>query len=350
MSSVITYKFRIKDATTAKRLNRMAGAVNYVWNYCNEVSLKALKRDGKWLSAYDLHSLTGGCSSELQIHAHTIQKICTEFATRRKQFKKAKLNWRSKKKSLGWIPFKANGIKLDGDSVVYCKKKFKLWLSRPVEGEIKEGSFNQDARGRWYVNLQCEVQDEVNPGFQQIGIDLGLKDCLTLSNGLKFSRENLTRKYEDRLAMAQRANKKKRVTAIHAKITNCRKDWAHKTTTEIAKTAKLICVGNVNSKKLAKTKLAKSIHDAGWHQIRSLLKYKAIRLGADYRDTNEMFSTVTCSTCGSRSGPSGLSALGVRRWSCSSCGAEHDRDVNAARNILIVGLGHQTPIKGIPRL
>jgi IS605 OrfB family transposase len=156
-------------------------------------------------------------------------------------------------------------------------------------------------------------------------------------------------KYQD-TAYTERANKMKRVKAIHAKIANCRKDWAHKTTTEIAKAANIICVGNVSSKKLAKTKLAKSIHDAGWHQIRSLLKYKAIRLGADYRDTNEMFSTVTCSVCGSRSGPSGLSALGVRRWSCSSCGTEHDRDVNAARNILIVGLGHQTPIKGIPRL
>ena len=350
MSSVITYKFRIKDGTTAKRLNRMAGAVNYVWNYCNETSFKAVRRDGKWLSAYDLHALTGGCGTELGIHAHTVQKVCTEYVTRRKQFKKAKLNWRSKKKSLGWIPFKANGIKITGDIAVYCKQRFRLWLSRPIEGEIKEGSFNQDARGRWYINFQCEVEDAVGCGVQQLGIDLGLKDHITISNGEKHSRLNLTKQYEDRLALAQRAGKKRLAKAIHAKIGNCRKDWAHKTTTKIAQSARIVCVGDVSSVKLAKTKFAKSIHDAGWHQIKSLLKYKAIRLGADYRDTNEKFSTVTCSVCGSRSGPSGLSGLGVRRWSCSSCGTEHDRDVNAARNILIVGLGHQTPIKGIPRL
>ena len=87
MSSHITYKFRIKDATTAKRLNRMADAVNFVWNYCNETSIKAVKRDGKWLSAYDLHSLTSGCGSELGLHAHSIQKICSEYVTRRAQFK-----------------------------------------------------------------------------------------------------------------------------------------------------------------------------------------------------------------------------------------------------------------------
>jgi putative transposase len=309
--------------------------------------MKQIKNRSKWLSAYDLHELTSGCSAELGIHAHTVQKVCTEYATRRKQFKKFKLNWRSKKKSLGWIPFKANGIKIVDDVAIYCKQRFKLWLSRPIEGTIKKGSFNQDSRGRWYINLQCEVEDSINPGSQNIGIDLGLKDQLTLSNGIKYHRENLTKAYEDRLAMAQRANKKRLAKAIHTKISNCRKDWAHKTTTEIVKTAKSLYVGDVASKKLAKTKLAKSVYDAGWRQIKSLLKYKSIRIGADYRDTNEKFSTVTCSVCGSRSGPSGLSGLGVRQWSCNSCGTGHDRDVNAARNILIVGLGHQTPLKGI---
>jgi len=350
MSSIITYKFRIKDATTAKRLNRMAGAVNYVWNYCNETSIKAVKRDGRWLSAYDLHKLTAGCSTELGLHAHTVQKICTEYATRRLQFKKLRLNWRSKKRSLGWIPFKANGVKVKDDTVIYCKQIFRIWKSREIAGEIKEGSFVQDARGRWYVCLQCEVAALVSQASGAVGIDPGLKDILTLSDGTKFSRENLTKKFEDRLAMAQRAGKKRLAKSIHAKIANIRKDWAHKTTTKIAETYQILCVGNVSSKKLAKTKLAKSIHDAGWHQIKSLLKYKAKRLGGDFRETNESYSTVTCSCCGKRTGPQGLRQLGVRRWSCSCCGTEHDRDVNASRNILIVGLGHQTPIKGIPRL
>ena len=162
MSSIITYKFRIKDATTAKRLNRMAGAVNFVWNYCNETSVKAVKYDRKWLSAYDLHKLTAECSSELGLHSHTIQKICTEYATRRLQFRKLRLNWRSKKRSLGWIPFKSNGIKIKGDKLVYCKQTFRFWKSREIDGKVKEGSFVQDARGRWHVCLQCEVEDKVS--------------------------------------------------------------------------------------------------------------------------------------------------------------------------------------------
>ena len=155
--SMLTYRYRIKDSTSSTHLGRMAGAINYVWNFCNEVSLLAFRRDKTFLSAYDLHKLTAGTSKDLRLSADTIQQVCTEYVTRRKQFKKIKLKWRSKKRSLGWIPFKAAYMKLEGDTVTYCGHRFRLWLSRPIEGTVKTGSFTQDARGRWYVNLQCEV-------------------------------------------------------------------------------------------------------------------------------------------------------------------------------------------------
>jgi putative transposase len=161
--SIITFQYRIKDSIAGKHLLKMAHAVNRVWNYCNEVSMFALKRDHRDLSAYDLHKLTAHTASELGLHAHTIQKVCTEYATRRKQYRKRRLAWRLKRRSLGWIPFKANGIRLAGDSVVYRGIPFRLWLSRPLEGTIREGSFTQDTRGRWYVNLQCEVVDLRSP-------------------------------------------------------------------------------------------------------------------------------------------------------------------------------------------
>ena len=141
----------------------MASAINYVWNYCNEVSLLAFRRDKTFLSAYDLHKLTAGTSKDLRLSADTIQQVCTEYVTRRRQFKKIKLKWRSRKRSLGWIPFKAAYIRLQGDSVTYRGHRFRLWLSRPVEGIIKTGSFTQDACGRWYVNVQCEVPDAAGP-------------------------------------------------------------------------------------------------------------------------------------------------------------------------------------------
>jgi len=95
-----------------------------------------------------------------------------------------------------------------------------------------------------------------------------------------------------------------------------------------------IAVGNVSASALAKTSMAKSVFDAGWYSFKQMLAYKSIRNGAWYEEVNESFTTVTCSACGSRSGPSGLEDLRIREWKCGECGSQHDRDTNAALNIL----------------
>ena len=349
--SILTYRYRIKDATAGAHLRQMAGAINYVWNYCNEVSLLAFRRDKTFLTAYDLHKLTAGTSKDLRLSADTIQQVCTEYVTRRKQFKKIKLKWRSRTRSLGWIPFKAAYIRLHDDTVTYCGHRFRLWLSRPMAGVVKTGSFTQDACGRWYLTLQCDVADAAEPvGHLDLGIDLGLKNHIACSDGVQYSRANLTRHYEEALAMAQRAHKTRRVKAIHARIAHVRKDWTHKATTAIARRAQVIVIGDVSSTTLIKTRFAKSTYDASWGLVRSQLHYKAIRLAGVCVDGNERFSSVTCSACGARSGPSGLRGLGVRTWVCTCCGVTHERDVNAARNILAFRRGRATPSKGIPVL
>ena len=347
--STLTYRYRIKDQTSRTYLLQTASAINYVWNYCNEVSLLAYRRDKTFLSAYDLHKLTAGTSKDLRLSADTIQQVCTEYVTRRRQCKKIKLKWRSKKRSLGWIPFKAAYIKLHDETVTYCGHRFRLWLSRPVAGVIKTGSFTQDARGRWYVHFQCDVPDAAEPvGQAEIGIDLGLTQQIACSDGVIYSRANLTRAHEHALAIAQRAHKKKRVKAIQAKIANTRADWTHKVTTAIARRATLIVIGDVSSTKLIKTPFAKSTYDAAWHSVRCQLTYKAIRLAGVCVSGRETFSSVTCSVCLHRTGPRGLRALGVREWVCSHCGSAHERDVNAARNILFAPrTGRGTPTKGI---
>ena len=346
--SIITFRYRIKDATSGKHLNSMAMSINYVWNYCQEVSLLAWRRDKISLSAYDLQKLTAGASKDLRLSADTIQQVCTEYVTRCKQFKKLKLKWRSKKRSLGWIPFKSANIKFRNNSVIYCGYCFRMWLSRPVNGVVKTGSFVEDARGRWYVTFQCEVEDIVELiGRLEIGVDLGLKHQITCSDGIQYARENLTKKHEDTLAMAQRAHKKKRVKSIHAKIQNVRIDWTHKATTDIVRRAKYIVIGDVSSSKLIKTPFAKSTYDASWYEIKRQLEYKAKMLAGVCVVVDEKFSTVTCSNCLERTGPSGLNGLKIRMWVCSNCGVKHDRDVNAAQNILAFRTGRGTPIKGI---
>jgi putative transposase len=216
-----------------------------------------------------------------------------------------------------------------------------------MSGVAKTGSFSQDARGRWYVNFQCEVEDAGTPlGDAEIGIDLGLKNTLACSDGTVYTRANITRRYAHALARAQQARKKKRVTALHAKSANSRTDFAHKPTTAIVNRASLVVVGNVSSPKLAGTRLAKSIYDAGWHQLRTMLAYKARRLGVVYTEINESGSSVPCAACLKRTGPRGLRALGVREWCCAACGAVHERDHNASLNIL--RWGRPTPCGNPP--
>jgi len=348
-SSMLTYRYRIKDATSGKHLQRLGYACNYVWNYCNEVTLLAWRRNKHTLSAFDLINLTAGAGQELGLHSETVSAICQDYAKSRRQAKKITLHWRSRKRSLGWIPFKTRFLKITGDSIRYLGRRFRFWLSRPIEGTMKTGSFTQDACGHWYVNFQCEVDDTGVPlGDAEIGIDLGLKNQLACSDmDEPYSRENLTRTHKAALRLAQRAHKKQRVKAIHGKIANTRKDWAHKTTTAIVNRARLIVVGNVSSTQLSKTRMAKSVHDAGWGQLRTLLEYKASRLGVPYCEVNESGSSVTCSACLSKTGPSGLSALGVRVWCCTNCGVAHNRDTNASHNILRRG---RATLPGIPLL
>lgn len=338
-SSVLTFRYRVKDSTSGKHLQRMGWAVNTVWNYCQEVSLLALQREKRWLTAYDLITLCAGASAELGISSETIAEVCREYVTRRRQFKARRLRWRSRKRSLGWIPLKMRFLKIKGDSIQYQKRRFRFWASRPIEGTPKTGSFSQDARGRWYLNVQCEVDAPGVPiGDTEIGIDLGLINQVTCSDQPEPNRrDNLTRCYAEALATAQRARHKKRTRAIHAKIAHARKDWTHKLSTAIVRRARLIVVGNVSSAKLAKTRFAKSVYDASWSDFKAQLAYKAMRLGVHYVEVNEAWSSATCADCFQRTGPRGLRALGVRVWQCSHCGSVHNRDLNAARVILRLG-------------
>lgn len=306
--------------------------------------MQYLDKQGKWLTDCELNALTKGCSSQFNINAQTVQAVGNMFISRRRQCKKRKLSWRSKSRSLGWIPFSGQSIKVENDLIIYKKVGFRFWKSREIDGTIKSGAFTQNSRDCWYASFTCEVSGISNiKSGNEVGIDLGLKTIATLSNGGTLNRNNITNAYATKLATAQRAKKKKQVTNIHTKIKNVRRDWNHKQTTKLINSFDRIIVGNVSSSKLKKTRMAKSVSDAGWADFKSMLAYKAIALGVEFKEVKENFSTVTCSTCFERTGPRGLSALGVREWICK-CGASHNRDVNAAINIL--RFGHESPIKG----
>ena len=238
------------------------------------------------------------------------------------QHKKRTLKWRGKR-SLGWVPFNTNPCHVQ-ESAHSCfrKQRYDVWLSRelPEGARIGAGSFNQDAKGNWYINCPVEAPEFArSEGTKSIGIDLGLKSLAVMSDGETVEAQKFYRNLEPKLAAAQRAKNKKRVKAIHAKIANRRKDHLHKLSARLVRENGAIFVGNVNAAGLAKTKMAKSVLDAGWSTFRTMLEYKAIRHQVLFAVVDERFTTQACSQCGSIEGPKGLRGLGIREWTCG-CG------------------------------
>ncbi len=345
-----TLKLRLKDKH-ASVLQQLARQVNFVWNYSNALCFQHLQKTGKFFSAYDLHHYTKGASKAgLDLHSQSIQAINEELCLRRQQFRKAKLRWRVSKgsrRSLGWIPFKASGIRDQNGQLKYGNQFFGLWDSYGLSSYvIKTGCFCEDARGRWYVCLVVESKSPVTKpeashltAENAVGIDLGLKDFAVLSNGEKIEAQRIYRQYEQKLGIAQRAKKKQRVKAIHAKIANLRKEFQHQSSRQLVNNHAAIFIGNVNAQGLAQTGLAKSVLDASWSTFRTILKYKCENAGVWFAEVNENYATQTCSCCGSRQdSPKGRAGLGIREWTCQPCGTRHGRDINAAKNILALGL------------
>ena len=336
-------RLRIKDKH-AKHLLEQSREVNQVWSYCNETSQRMLERERRFCTGYDLDKLTCGASKEgLSLHSQTVQAISAEYCTRRRQFKKVKLRWRvshGSRRSLGWIPVKASALSYRAGQVHYQSKALSLWDSFGLaDYQLRSGSFSEDSRGRWYLNVTVDVkQPAKTAGTSSVGIDLGLKGLAALSNGQTVEAKQFYRDLEPALAVAQRAGHKDRTKAIHAKISNRRKDFLHKLSTRLVKEHGAIFIGNVNAAGLAKTNIAKSVLNAGWSMFRTQLQYKGDSAGSWVREVNEAYSTQECSSCHARTGPKGLAGLAVRQWTCSVCQSDHDRNTNAAKNILVRGL------------
>ena len=134
-----TFQYRVKDSVSGKHLHAHAHSVDFVWNFCNNTQKHALQWRKKWPSGFDLSNLASGSSRELNLHSQTVQAVCEEYAQRRSDKKRPYLRYRGKK-HLGWIPFKASGIKLDATGFSYQKKHYKAWISR----DIPEGAIDQD--------------------------------------------------------------------------------------------------------------------------------------------------------------------------------------------------------------
>ena len=255
---------------------------------------------------------------------------------------------------------KSVNIWIEGDKIRLPKLGFvKMKNTRDPMGRIINVTVRRKASGHFFVSVL--VEEEVYPlpkTGSSVGIDLGLKEFAILSTGEKIENPRFYRVQEEKLAKAQRILKrrerrakargvdpetvknylkaKQKVAEIQEKIANQRKDFAQKLSTILVKNHDLICVEDLKAKNLLKNHcLAKSIQDAGWRLFVELLEYKCRWYGKELSRISQWFpSSQLCSSCGAHTGKKPLS---VREWSCPVCGKHHDRDVNAALNILREG-------------
>lgn len=350
---VRSYKFRLKDRRAAAHLTVRATAVNQVWNWCagHQRHLFDRYNAGRpsvlWPSAWDLEKLLKGSAQALDLSANSINLICARFVlSRGKRSRPVRFRASSgANRALGWVPFKGRYAKVEDNSVTFQGQRFRWFGSkrRKLPGPVRTGAFVEDSRGRWWVVFQVAVPVAVSAAAGRIGIDLGLHSLATTSDGEVVENVRAGRAWADKLAVAQRAGNKRRAKAIHAKIANIRKDHLHKASRALVRANGLIVVGDVSASKMVKTRMAKAVVDASWAAFKSMLRYKSQQAGAVFLEVNEAWTSRTCSACGiiPVSSPKGVGMLRVRAWVCDDCGASHDRDVNAARNILNLGLSAQ---------
>jgi len=338
-------------------LNSAAKEVNYVWNWANETSEKAIRRFSgppKWLSAYDLHALSAGSSALFnKIGAHTIQRVCAEYATRRKAIKAAKLSWRKStgsRRSLGWVPFRAETLLRRGNRFGFYGKSIRVFEFDRLDGhKFHDGCFAQDSCGDWWLCVPVDVETAASTApSETVGIDLGIKAIATTSDGASLHALSQL-EVERRVGQAQRRGHRKAAKRLNRSAKNQRANHLHKFSRQIVNQYQNIFIGDVSSSKLKKTRMGKSIDDSAWYKLKMQLQYKGQQAGRRVEIVNEAYTTRACSSCGCLSGPGGLRQLAVRSWRCSECGAEHDRDINAARNIARIGLRYQPPLAGTSR-
>lgn len=244
-----------------------------------------------------------------------------------------------------------------------------IW-SRIPGGVPKMVTVRRDACGHYFVSFMVEEAiKQAEPSTKSVGIDVGLKDVIVTSDGRKSGNPRHLRRYQRRLKRAQRRlsrkrkgsnrwqRQKRRVARIHARISDARQDFLHKQTTQLVREHGAIAIEDLNVKGLARTRLAKSMHDAALGELRRQLDYKCrwhgrVLLVADrFAPTSK-----TCSRCGAVQAEMPLQ---IRDWTCPDCGVVHDRDVNAAMNVLMFATagnsagsdargGRKTPSAGVP--
>lgn len=311
---------------------------------CNNYVNRILKTQYKWLKEPDKFALTNAVYNM----DFAYQKFFREH-TGYPKFKSKRDNRKSYTTNVTCnnieVYFNNNKIKLP--KLKYIRAK----VHREFIGKIKSATVSQTPSGKYFVSILVDAECEpMKTTGCAIGIDLGIKDLLITSSGDKYDNIRITKKYEDKLAKEQRklSHKMKgsknyekqriKVVKIHEKIHNTRLDNLHKISHKLISENQVIVSEDLGISNMIKNhSLAKAISDCGWYELTRQLQYKADWNNRDYVKIDRFFkSSQTCNECGYIY--PNVKNLSVREWICPECGAIHDRDINAAKNILNEGL------------
>jgi putative transposase len=352
-------KLRLSKAQKAKQLSWLP-ILGAVYNFgIRKIELNA--QNNIYFSVNDVRGLLPGHGQKLGLPAHTLQGVLTTaYHSWQRCFegKSKKPKLKGARRPLNSISFPdpinapvGNKIQVPGMGKVRFHKQ-----GLPA-GKIKCGRLVKRASGD-YLCLFIDAQPMAiaRTGEAIMGIDPGFNDLLTLSNGEKIGHPREFRGVEKRLGQAQRGHNKTLASRIQGRAKSRRRDRNHKLSRRLVAENKVICFLKDNHRAISK-RFGKSVSDSGHGGLRQMLSYKSLIGGTELIFPENRNSTKTCSTCGGLTGPSGLSGLAVRNWACTACGAEHDRDQNAAQNALNFGAGraHETArggcaASGIPGL
>ncbi|GHH27482.1 RNA-guided endonuclease InsQ/TnpB family protein [Streptomyces lanatus] len=355
------YRFYPTDAQAAE-LSRTFGCVRKVYNMALAARTEAWTRQERvnynatsamltaWKKTEELAFLNEVSSVPLQQCLRHLQGAFTNFFAKRAKYPRFK----SRRKSRASAEYTTSGFRFRDGKLTLAKMKDPLDIcwSRPLpEGASPSTvTVSRDSADRWFVSMLCDDTPAPMPATAgAVGIDAGLDHLVTLSTGEKIANPRHERRDRARLAKAQRALAKKvkgsanrgkarlRVAKIHAMIADRRRDGLHKLTTRLVRENQTLVIEDLTVRNMVKNhKLARAISDASWTELRSMLEYKAAWHGRNLVVVDRFFpSSKLCSACGTITS---MMPLNVRTWTCEGCGTTHDRDANAAKNLLAAGL------------